>query len=39
MYDGPFSTEPFATLAYWEIEAYPEPRQISMMENFIQNHM
>ena len=35
-YDGPFS---FVTLAYLELEAYSEPYQISIMENFIQNHV
>ena len=32
-----FSTEPCVTLVYSELEAYLEPFQISMMENFIQN--
>ena len=39
MYDRVFSTEPYVTLAYSELEAYWEPYQISKMENFIQNHM
>ena len=38
-YDGPFSTEPCVTLAYSELEAYCEPWQIYIMENFIQNHV
>ena len=37
MYDGLFSTEPYETLIYSELEAYSEPCQISMMENFIHN--
>ena len=37
--DGPFSTEPCVTLACSELEAYSEPCQISIMENFIQNHV
>ena len=39
MYDGAFSTEAYVTLAYSELEAYSEPCQISIMENFIQNHV
>ena len=35
MYDRLFSTEPCLTLEYWELEAYLEPGQISMMEKFI----
>ena len=38
-YDGPFSIEPCVTLAYSELEAYSKPCQISIMENFIQNHV
>ena len=38
-YDVPFSTEPCMTLAYSELKAYPKPCQISIMENFIQNHV
>ena len=38
-YDGPFSKEPCVTLAYLKLEAYSEPCQISIMENFIQNHV
>ena len=38
MYDGLFSTEPYVTPAYSELEAYSEPYQMSKMENFIQNH-
>ena len=34
MYDGLFSTEPCVPLVYSELEAYSEPYQISMMENF-----
>ena len=37
MYDGLFSTEPCATLVYSEFEAYSEPYQIFMTENFIHN--
>ena len=37
MYDGLFSTEPCITLVFSELEAYSEPCQISMMENFIHN--
>ena len=37
MYDGLFSAEPCVTLVYSELEAYSEPCQISMMENFIHN--
>ena len=37
MYDGLFSTEPYVTLVFSELEAYSEPWQISMMKNFIQN--
>ena len=36
--DVAYSTEPYVTLAYSELEAYSEPCQISIMENFIQNH-
>ena len=38
MYDGLFSTKPCETLVLnmpSELEAYSEPSQISMMENFI----
>ena len=35
MYDGLFSTELCITLVFSELEAYSEPCQISMMENFI----
>ena len=38
-YDGAFSTEPHVTLAYLEVEAYSEPRKVSIMENIIQNHV
>ena len=37
MYDGLFSTELCITLVFSELEAYSEPCQISMMENFIHN--
>ena len=37
MYGGRFSTEPCVTLVYSELEAYSEPCQICMMENFIHN--
>ena len=37
MYDGLFFAEPCVTLVYSELEAYSEPCQISMMENFIHN--
>ena len=37
--DEPFPIEPCVTLAYSELEAYSEPCQISIMENFIQNHV
>ena len=37
MYDGLFSTEPCVTLVFSELEAYSEPCQIFMMENFIHN--
>ena len=37
MHDGLFSTEPSVTLVYSELEAYLEPCQVSMMENFIHN--
>ena len=39
MYDGSLSTEPCVILAYSELEAYSEPCQTSIMENFIQNHV
>ena len=39
IYDVAFSTEPYLTLAYSELEAYLEPCQTSIMENFIQNHV
>ena len=39
MYDGPFSTEPYVTLAYSELETYLEPSKTSIMGNFIQNHV
>ena len=35
MYDGLFSTEPCVTLLFSELEAYSEPSQLFMMENFI----
>ena len=35
MYDGLFSTEPCITLVFSELEAYSEPWQIYMMENFV----
>ena len=35
MYDGLFFTEPCVTLVYWELQAFSEPCQISMMVNFI----
>ena len=38
-YDGLFSVEPCVTLAYPEPETYPKPCQISLIENFIQNHV
>ena len=38
-YDGPFSTEPYATLAYSELEVDSEACQIYIMENSIQNHV
>ena len=38
-YDGPFPIEPCVTLAYSELQASSEPCQISIMENFIQNHV
>ena len=37
MYDGLFSTEHCVTLVFSELEAYSEPCQIFMMENFIRN--
>ena len=37
MYDGLFSTEPWVTLVFSDLEAYSEPCQISMMENSIHN--
>ena len=37
MYNGLFSAEPSVTLVYGELEAYSEPCQIPMMENFIHN--
>ena len=37
MYDRLFSTEPCVTLVFSELEAYSEPCQIFMMENFIHN--
>ena len=37
MYEGLFSTEPCVTVVFSELEAYSEPCQISMMENFIHN--
>ena len=39
MYDGPFSKELCVTLAYSELQTYSEPCQISIMGNFIQNHV
>ena len=39
MYDGQLSTEPCVTLAYSELKTYSEPCQISIMEDFIQNHV
>ena len=38
-YEGPFFTELCVTLSYSELEAYSKPCQISIMENFIQNHV
>ena len=38
-YDGSFSTEPCVTLTYSKFETYSEPYQMSIMENFIQNHV
>ena len=38
-YDGPFSITPCVKLAYSELEAFSKPCQISIMENFIQNHV
>ena len=35
MYDGLFFTESCVTLVYWELQAFSEPCQISMMVNFI----
>ena len=37
MYDELFSTEPYVTLVCSEIEAYSEPCETSVMENFIHN--
>ena len=37
MHDGLFSTELCVTLVFSELETYPEPCQISMMEKFIHN--
>ena len=37
MYDGLFYTEPCVTLVFSELDAYSEPCQIFMMENFIYN--
>ena len=37
MYDGLFSTKPFVKLVFSELQAYSEPCQIFMMENFIYN--
>ena len=39
MYEGLFATELCVTPAYSELEVYSEHCQISMMENFIQNHV
>ena len=36
MYDGLFSTEPCVALAFAELEAYSEPCQIFMIENYSQ---
>ena len=38
-YDGLFCMEPCVKLAYSELEVYSKPCQISVMENFIQNHV
>ena len=38
-YGEPFSTEPCVTLAYSKLEAHSELSQISIIENFIQNHV
>ena len=37
MYDGLFSTEPCVKLVFSELEAYSEPCQTFMIENFINN--
>ena len=37
MYDELFSTEPYVTLVCSELEAYSEPCETSVMENFIHN--
>ena len=37
MYDGLFSKESCVTLVFSELEAYSEPCQIFIMENFIHN--
>ena len=39
MYDGSFSTEICVALAYLELETYSEPCQVSIIGNFIQNHV
>ena len=39
MYHGLFSTGPCVALVDSELEVYLEPCQISMMENFIHNHV
>ena len=38
-YGGPFSTEHYVTLAYSKLKVYPESSKISIMKNFIQNHV
>ena len=37
MCGGLFSTEPYVTLVFSELEAYSEPCQIFMIKNFIRN--
>ena len=37
MYDELFSTEPYVTLVCSELEAYSEPCETFVMENFIHN--
>ena len=38
-YDRLFSVKPCVTLAYSDLKEYPKPCQMSIMENFIQNHV